>query len=85
MYDQLPDGGYIRFLTLQPGSKNQKIICTLATVPLANAAQCEALSYVWGDGLHRKHIECSGKRLDITQNLHEALLYLRFNDQRRTL
>jgi hypothetical protein len=84
-YDELPDGNYIRLLTFQPGAKNDKIVCTLATVFLPDAPHCEALSYVWGDETHKKSIECSGNRLDITRNLHEALLHLRSKDQRRVL
>jgi hypothetical protein len=85
VYDELPDGKYIRLLTLQPGAKSDKIVCTLATVFLPDAPQYEALSYVWGDETHKKRIECSGKRLDITRSLHEALLHLRIKDQRRVL
>ena len=84
-YDELPGGNYICLLTLQPGAKNDKIVSTLTTVFLPDAPQCEALSHVWGDETHKKSIECSGNRLDITRNLYEALLHLRSKDQRRVL
>lgn len=85
VYDELPDGKYTRLLTLLPGTKNYMIVCTLTTISLSDLPRCEALSYVWGDGARREGIECSGKRLDITQNLHEAFVHVRSKDQQRSL
>jgi hypothetical protein len=45
----------------------------------------DAISYVWGDPTDTSPLECSGKTLSITKNLHSALRHFRFQDQPRVL
>lgn len=80
----------IRVLTLQPGDFLADIHVSIHKVALTPEGPplYEALSYVWGttDNLVEIKIGPSGnERLAITQNLAEALPYLRYNDRTRTL
>ena len=66
---------YLQTLDLEPRSTDQA------------PNQYEALSYCWGDpsksGLH--WIQCHDKRLELRENLHSALRYLRLPVQVRWL
>jgi hypothetical protein len=66
---------YLQILDLEPRSTDQA------------PNQYETLSYCWGDpsksGLH--WIQCHDKRLELRENLHSALRYLRLRVQVRRL
>ena len=54
-------------------------------VSLTWRARYEALSYTWGDPKITKPVICSGKKIEITANLHSALYHLRYPDRQRIL
>ena len=45
----------------------------------------KGLSYAWGDPHAKQRVICDGKKLNIGQNLHSALLHLRYPDKPRLL
>ncbi|KAF2430608.1 hypothetical protein EJ08DRAFT_679140 [Tothia fuscella] len=74
-----------RILELLTGKPTEPIRCFLHTVHWPNCPKFEAVSYAWGDPNTKTPIHCHGKRLDITTNLHSALLRLRYEYQSRFL
>lgn len=78
IYDPLPDGAYIRVLILEPGTLRQPLRCRLKVVNLEDRPDFEAISYVWGRGIKRKKLICNGIRVNITANLLQALLAVRY-------
>ena len=82
----------IRIIDLHPGNLCTTINCTLLNAHLEQEAQqpqptnkegYQALSYAWGGATYTAPILCNGQILEVTQNLHEALLYLRHRKTRR--
>lgn len=57
----------------------------LASKPEEQTPPYEALSYVWGSHEDPEFVHISGNRFAVTQNLFEALTYLRLPDSNRTL
>ncbi|KAF2647811.1 HET-domain-containing protein [Lophiostoma macrostomum CBS 122681] len=49
----------------------------LTLIPQTGSHLYEALSYVWGSSEDSKVVHVDGRRMNITQNLHGALLHLR--------
>jgi hypothetical protein len=80
-----PQRREIRLCTLQPGSGDDPVNCTLTTVSLDDKPRYEAVSYVWGDASMRQEIVVDSKSLLVTVNLHTALRYLRWKDRPRVL
>jgi hypothetical protein len=84
------DAQEIRLMTLFPGTVPSEIRVSLETVPFTkdDVHDFEALSYAWGSAEHHTEIfiGASGHQvLSITQNLAEALPYLRYEDRSRVL
>jgi len=86
----------IRLMTLKAGSTCDPIFVTLENVPFVTdgiqqqLSQFEALSYTWGSPENPVRITISSKKsgtgsLSITQNLAEALPFLRHHDKDRLL
>jgi hypothetical protein len=80
-YSQLPEGS-IRLLQLLPNDKESNDIeCELLQYPLEKSERpshpYEALSYVWGSEDKPKSIVVTNQNLNVTCNLHRALLQLR--------
>lgn len=77
----------IRLLTLHEGDFNTDIRISIHTVPLTpdNPPIYEALSYVWGSTETPINIQVELSTIAVTQNLAEALPYLRYEDRPRTL
>ena len=82
----------IRIIDLHPGNLCTTINCTLLNTHVEQETQQPqltskqgygALSYTWGVATHTAPILCNGQILEVTQNLHEALLYLRHRGIRR--
>ncbi|KAH6611866.1 heterokaryon incompatibility protein-domain-containing protein [Boeremia exigua] len=79
----------IRLLQLEPGTREDPIICNLQIVDLlayddlgANSSisgfeEYEAISYVWGNSNYTIEIDCDGRRAYVTQSLADALQALR--------
>ncbi|KAF4813032.1 Heterokaryon incompatibility protein 6, OR allele [Colletotrichum tropicale] len=94
------DRAYFRLLILHKGCKHDKINCSVFQACLSNRQSqeekeikqdgetilpYEALSYCWGDTRMRNMITVDGKALFITENLHDALQYLRRTEEDRIL
>jgi hypothetical protein len=70
----------IRTLHLQPGKKEDSIICFLTHVSFASKPTYKALSYTWGTDSKTHTVYCAGKVLPITANLYSALRRFREED-----
>jgi hypothetical protein len=80
----------IRLMTLFPGTVSSEIRVSLEIVPFTrdDVYDFEALSYAWGTAENPTEIfiGASGHQvLSVTQNLAEALPYLRYEDRSRVL
>ena len=77
----------IRLLTLHGGDFKADIHISIRTVPLSpdSPPKYEALSYVWGSPKNPIDIHVELQTLAVTQNLAEALPYLRYTDKPRVL
>jgi hypothetical protein len=84
-YTDLPTDTSIRVLELLPGNESDPISCLLHIIDGQDAREYEAVSYAWGDPNVKVPINCDGKRLEITLNLHAALIHIRFEDRARFL
>ncbi|KAI0451780.1 heterokaryon incompatibility protein-domain-containing protein [Xylaria acuta] len=86
-YHPLPQGSkVIRLLELQPGREKETIRCRLQQYSLASKAiDYEPLSYCWGDTRRRLPILLDGQCMEVTRNLHAALLALRREESTRFL
>jgi len=87
-YNALPDGQFIRMLTLSLGALDDPLEGKLELVNIASPGSYESLSYV-SERCHE--IICAGQRfglttrLGITTSLHDALRRLRQPDRPRRL
>ena len=81
----------IRLMTLLPGAFGEKIRMTIGKIVLSKSLKpvYEALSYTWGSATDLDYVYVQEnereKALAITQNLAEALWYLRYEDRPRVL
>jgi hypothetical protein len=82
--DTLPPG-HIRLLHIEAGSDDSPIVAKLVTTELESAPSYEGLSYTWGVVEFTSEITCDGSHLRVTQNLYDALKYLRRPDKERIL
>ncbi|OCL03258.1 HET-domain-containing protein, partial [Glonium stellatum] len=74
-----------RLLTLLPALKFEETIqCTVDDYELDDPTRPphKALSYLWGDPSRTIPMLLQGKTANITENLHEALQYVRKNDRK---
>lgn len=95
IYQALPQGDgragplpFTRLLQLQPGSFGDEICLYLAVVNVREQrGRYEALSYVWGSPDPPAFVLCGDKKVkvQVTQNLYQALLHLRYTDRVRIL
>jgi hypothetical protein len=76
VYKPLPSYDYFRYLSLEPGSGDEPLRCSLRTYEIGKA-QYEALSHVWGTENKNRRIYCDGHTIKITTNLCDALRKLR--------
>lgn len=77
----------IRLLRLLRGEQNQQIKCEVFETYLhqVEGVPYEALSYVWGTKQSTDKIWLDGYQFGMTENLYEALVYLRRPDEDRVL
>lgn len=87
-YQPLPlDSKTIRVLELHPGRKSDEIRCSLQHCPFPpdETTSYESLSYCWGGGENTIPIKLDGYRIEVTKNLHAALVRLRSENEIRRL
>ncbi|KAL7898336.1 heterokaryon incompatibility domain-containing protein [Trichoderma sp. TUCIM 5745] len=88
-YQQLPKDNdetrSIRLLHLRPGSPGEPVNCSIVHQNLCDKPDFEALSYCWGDAANPLRIYVGRHYIDVTQNLHDALLKLRDKKKTKTL
>lgn len=84
-YDPLPDGNFVRYIILQPGSGEEPLHCALHTTSLDAIPEFEAISYVWGTATKSHVAFCQGQKIPITSSLQNALRQVRLADGPRTL
>lgn len=72
----------IRVLIIEPhkGESLSEVKCRLRHAPLKGITSFSALSYTWGSTENLVPISLDGSRMDVTPNLHSALLQLRKED-----
>jgi hypothetical protein len=74
-----------RVLELLPGEAHSPVACLLHHAEWASPPSYQALSYAWGDPAVKVPVLCEGRRINVTVNLHEALLHIRYPDRSRLL
>lgn len=77
--DRLEDR-FIRLIKLEPGKTAQVVTCKTEIHSIDSLVKFETLSYVWGDPNITETIICDGQLLQVTKNLHDALIQLRAFD-----
>ncbi len=82
-YDDPLEARYIRLIQILDAEAEKPIECRLVRHSLHSGVKYQALSYVWGDPDVTRSIACEGRRFDVTNNLHDALLQLRANNEIR--
>ena len=75
--------GEIRLIELVMDENDDNVRCKVITTTINNAPAYEALSYTWGSQEGKLPILLNGQRLDVTPNLHFALINLRRTFTRR--
>ena len=70
-----------RLLTILPGLREDIVATRLFTAELpvvsGGLPRYDALSYVWGPQADKLQINCNGHNIDVTRNLHSALVQVR--------
>ena len=86
-YQDLKGNNVIRLLSLKPGkeSHQNRLECELEDISLSDDPPFEALSYAWGDCDFSEIIFCGNAAINITRNLHDALIRFRHPDHSRKL
>lgn len=77
--------GSTRLLQLLPGATGEPIKGSIVNVNLYDNPGYEALSYCWGDAANTIRIYIGKEYIDVTRNLHDALVKLRDKEDPRTL
>lgn len=75
----------IRLLYIHPANDVWGIEATLETHSFLERPQYAALSYTWGDPTKVKPITVNGKKMNVTENLWNALFHIRDSRRRQTL
>ncbi|KAK1758910.1 heterokaryon incompatibility protein-domain-containing protein [Echria macrotheca] len=75
----------IRILSLQPGTFDCPISCTISHEPLQAVGDYEALSYCWGDPALSQEICIDSAKFSITEKAACALRHLRTTDKVRRI
>ncbi|ORY09947.1 heterokaryon incompatibility protein-domain-containing protein, partial [Clohesyomyces aquaticus] len=84
IYSPLPDD-HIRIIELQPGERDDSLVCNLIPVSTQPWPDYETISDVWGDPNITRPICCNSESLPITRNLGHALRALRHHNRCRRL
>ena len=77
----------IRVITLHPGTQTNEICCSLTHIATNKGSKpfYKALSYTWGSPESPKTIILNDVRVQVRENLWQALYHLRFEDQELTI
>ena len=75
----------IRLLVLLPGKDDDPVRCCLQHVSLPARPVYETISYCWGDPTITSTIECEGRTIQVTTNLHLALQHIRYEHDERVI
>jgi hypothetical protein len=62
-------------------SQDNPLCCSLQNVSPENLASYIAISYTWGEPTLNHPMECDGKEIKVTANLHAALQTLQRNNE----
>ncbi|TVY16431.1 Heterokaryon incompatibility protein 6, OR allele [Lachnellula arida] len=84
-YDKLTSLSEVRLLEVEPADGSSLIICNLRVCSLDDQPFYEALSYTWGNSGAKRTIICNGIEFNTTDNCYNALLRLRYPQQKRIL
>ncbi|KAF2423016.1 HET-domain-containing protein [Tothia fuscella] len=84
-YERLPSSSSFRTLELLPGTGEDEVSYHLHVSDWNHPIAYEAISYAWGDNNLKVSTLCSDKDLQVTPNLRDALLRMRYPDQSRYL
>jgi Heterokaryon incompatibility protein (HET) len=84
-YTPLSDPKHIRLLSIQPGSGEDEVACSLSIVSLTSEPVFQALSYTWGDLSQKLPLNCGTGVALASANLHSALRHLRLADKARVI
>ncbi|KAK2601140.1 hypothetical protein N8I77_010610 [Diaporthe amygdali] len=78
-YNQLDEtADSTRLLQIKPHLRTDGLLdCSLVTVKFGDRPKFDALSYMWGDSSVRKKICVNGAEFEVTENLFDALHFLR--------
>jgi hypothetical protein len=76
---------HIRLLHIEAGVDESPIRCRLVTTSLEASPPYEALSYTWGSTEQDSTITCDDVPLLVTQNLYDAIKYLRNPEHERIM
>ncbi len=86
LYTTLPNSTSTRVLTIYPCSTDSETLsASLAIIDIDKYPRFDAVSYTWGTDLDEQEIIVDGHRLRIRKNLHDFLLQLRREKQRRAI
>jgi len=84
-YEPLREGDFIRYLILSPGKGTEPLSGRLRAEQLDHVPGFDAISYPWGSHEKSGHIDCDGKRIELTANLKDALFRVRLPTRSRLL
>ncbi|KAG4261546.1 hypothetical protein FPRO03_11563 [Fusarium proliferatum] len=84
-YDKLRNNDFFRVFELGPGKDSDPLQGNLRTYLRERAPKYEALSYVWGSSVQKKHMKCNDQTFMITDSLDTALRRLRLVGDSRCL
>lgn len=86
-YQPLHQEDGFRILELLPGISDAPLRCQIQEVSWRQNPEYEALSYAWGPPIFSKHVEetASDSILRVTENLFDALRFLRYDAEPRIL
>jgi hypothetical protein len=79
-YTNLPQGRYVRYLVLNPGTGDKLLEGQLAIEHINSLPHFHAISYVWGSPEKVDQIRCDGGIIRITASLRDVLRRVRLPD-----
>ena len=85
LYTLLPNSTSTRVLTLHHSAESEPIHASLSVIDIRKYPKFDAVSYTWGTDLNSQDIVVDGHTLRIRQNLHDFLLRLRREKQKRPI